>query len=179
MKKNQKFSTASRKFVRFCFARAKRACARDCRRRSFLPNGYDILHRYPIKSEKSLFFNFFQRKKIGVGKSDFVRFCFARAKRACAMRRATSGAAFKMVCSRPAVISRRYPGILQERSEGSVRLYSTRAANAARSAGASEIAAAGRFLLMGMIFFTKNERIYWNNAILELYYIIDNIFRSF
>ena len=84
MKKNQKFSTASRKFVRFCFARAKRACARDCRRRSFLPNGYDILHRYPIKSEKSLFFNFFQRKKIGVGKSDFVRFCFARAKRACA-----------------------------------------------------------------------------------------------
>ena len=31
-----------------------------------------------------------------------------------------------------AAISRRYPGILQERSEGSVRLYSTRAANAAR-----------------------------------------------
>ena len=78
-----------------------------------------------------------------------------------------------------AAISRSYPGILQVRSEGSVRPYSTRAANAARSAGASEIAAAGRFLLTGMIFFTKNERLYWNNAILELYYIIDNIFRSF
>ena len=37
-------------------------------------------HRYPIKSAKCLFFNFFQRKKIGVGKSDFVRFCFAKSK---------------------------------------------------------------------------------------------------
>ncbi|MBQ9087665.1 MAG: hypothetical protein IJY46_02675, partial [Lentisphaeria bacterium] len=35
---------------------------------------------YPIKSAKCLFFNFFQRKKIGVGKSDFVRFCFAKSK---------------------------------------------------------------------------------------------------
>ena len=49
---------------------------------------------------KSLF-QFFQRKKIGVEKSDFVRFGFARAKRACAMRRATSDTAFKVVCSRP------------------------------------------------------------------------------
>ncbi|MBQ9088785.1 MAG: hypothetical protein IJY46_08420, partial [Lentisphaeria bacterium] len=27
-----------------------------------------------------MLFNFFQRKKIGVGKSDFVRFCFAKSK---------------------------------------------------------------------------------------------------
>ena len=55
------------------------------------------IHSYPIKSAKHLFSKFFQWKKIGFRKSDFVRFCFAQAKRACAMRRATSGNAFKMV----------------------------------------------------------------------------------
>ena len=37
-------------------------------------------HSCPIKSAKCLFFNFFQRKKIGVEKSDFVRFGFAKSK---------------------------------------------------------------------------------------------------
>ena len=32
-----------------------------------------------------LVFHFFERKNIGFGKSDFVKFCFARAKRACAL----------------------------------------------------------------------------------------------
>ncbi|MBQ9088408.1 MAG: hypothetical protein IJY46_06485, partial [Lentisphaeria bacterium] len=63
----------------------------------FVPNFAQLSH----KISKILVFQFFQRKKIGVEKSDFVRFGFARAKRACAMRRATSGTAFKVVCSRP------------------------------------------------------------------------------
>ena len=63
----------------------------------FVPNFAQLSH----KISKILVFQFFQRKKIGVEKSDFVRYCFAQAKRACAMRRATSDTAFKVVCSRP------------------------------------------------------------------------------
>ena len=67
----------------------------------FLKNSQKIhiFSQISHKISEMLVFHFFSAEENWSWESDFVRFCFARAKRACAMRRATSGAAFKMVCS--------------------------------------------------------------------------------
>ena len=51
----------------------------------------------PEISETLIFLNFFSGRKLDSEKVVFARFCFAQAKRACALRRATSETAFKML----------------------------------------------------------------------------------
>ena len=56
-----------------------------------------VIPQISHKIENSLMFSSFSAEENQILKKDFDRFCLAQAKRACAMRRATSDTAFKTV----------------------------------------------------------------------------------
>ena len=77
-------------------------------------------HNYPIKSAKRLFFIFFSGRKLDWEKVILSDFVLRKAKRAYAMRRATSGNAFKMLCRDRRMDRGARLGVNQGEAEGPV-----------------------------------------------------------